>query len=123
MRQMYDIDIRLLRTWAEEFTYKPNVQIRITSYDAVAGRASLLLVFHVEDTYRPGTWGDVGHSYVIPWLMTPDRDEFAAWLRSCVHKAECHEADECLKRNGEMIFDPHAPPTRIGRLPVPPRGP
>lgn len=50
-------------------------------------------------------------SELIPPYLLEDirffREGFGDWLRTVIHGAVTHEADEWLKRDGEIVFDPH----------------
>lgn len=36
-----------------------------------------------------------------------DPKSAANWLRTQIHRLECHEADEFIRVDGELWFDPH----------------
>lgn len=62
----------------------------------------------VPNTYDPTETVDVVAAYPVPLeLLARQPDSFRSWLQTTVHHRMCHEADEWLKRDGEMIFDPH----------------
>lgn len=45
---------------------------------------------------------------VPPILTTADEDVLIRWVRECIHRTECHEADEWFTVDGVRRFDPHA---------------
>jgi hypothetical protein len=77
--------------------------------------AALMLVIHsrVPNTYDPrGEKVDVSATYPLPPLHLFDgphgMQAFREFLRRSVHHRMAHEADEWLKRDGVMVWDPHA---------------
>lgn len=85
-------------------SYKPG-----WSFEAYEGRWEghhLVIRTEVEDTYRPGstTVLDV-HSMLPPMRDTGALEEWIAWRLA---RIEVHECREFFKRDGQVIFDPHA---------------
>lgn len=78
------------------------------------GMCGPLLRIYVEtrNSYRPDEPTTVMSVHAVPaampHMMAMDPTHFGRWLRSCVHATLIHEADEWLRCDGEMVFDPHA---------------
>lgn len=64
------------------------------------------ILVDVPDTYNEGETTTLGINTFIP--PTKDTEEFERWLLARVIRIESHEAREFFKRDGEVIFDPHA---------------
>lgn len=99
----------LIKAWLETVTYKPMYQLDI-SFDWAGGQALLRVTVQTIDTYRGGHV-QVAHAFSAgtDWLVDGGFDYFVGWVRDCLHRVETHEADEWLKVNGVMVFDPHRP--------------
>ena len=112
--------LRHVKEWFETFRYKPNVTFEVTGtpverdgtyhWDNVVLRAICIVI----DTYTYQRTGEeheieVAHTAVLPIGLDPVEDprHFTQWVRSWIHRIECHEADEFFIVNGEMPFDPH----------------
>lgn len=69
--------------------------------------ARLLLRAKVRDTYNPDSTAlvEVGHPNVIRLPLPVEA--LAHEIRKAIHRAMCHEADEWLREDGVIIFDPH----------------
>ena len=100
-----DMNLAQLRAELARFTYKPNVQLRIDGTGE--GWAVLRIIVNTKNTYRPTEGIEVIHSTPLPSIIA-NPDHFADFLRHCIKAFETHEADEWLRRDGDMLFDPHA---------------
>jgi hypothetical protein len=60
----------------------------------------------VEDSYNPGETTTLGVNSFLPPMESTDQLE--SWLMARIIRIESHEAREFFKRDGEVIFDPHA---------------
>lgn len=91
-------------SWSLGFEQTGYDDLRMLSYGPTA-----ILRFHVEtvDTYgkTPGTV-TIGQYHRLPPFPI-QRDLVPMILRRAVHECVLHEADEWLKRDGEIIFNPH----------------
>jgi hypothetical protein len=63
-------------------------------------------IITLPDSYNPGETVDLGINSWLPPI--PDRDYLAKWFLWRVKRIESHEAREFLKRDGVILFDPHA---------------
>jgi hypothetical protein len=71
--------------------------------------AILKIVATVPNSYRPDETIKVESNAPVPVeLFERHPEAFPGWLRQMVHARMCHEADEWLKRDGVMTYDPHA---------------
>jgi hypothetical protein len=84
--------------------------------------AFLVIRSMVPNTHAPADTIAIEARYPIPpieyFARTGDwRAAFGEWLRWAIHARMTHEADEWLKRDGAMVFNPHADEhvERIGR--------
>ena len=99
--------------WAEEqlkrFTYKRGWEWRlidpVTQYDD----AGIHIQFHTENSYRPDKLILIKSRDRLPTqiLVKRDEDKFARYLLDVLLRVERHEAQEWLKRDGVVLFDPH----------------
>ena len=79
--------------------------IRLFDHDA----GILEIHSRVPDSHNPDRQIDVVATYPMPMnLFMHGPEQFTRWLRHAVQHRMSHEADEWLKRDGEMVFDPHA---------------
>ncbi len=63
----------------------------------------------VPNTYNPDEIIEVQANSPVPVEMIQRGHlTFGEWLRHVVHERMIHEADEWLKRDGVMVYDPHA---------------
>lgn len=85
-------------------SYKPNAQLELLWR---TGGPTLVIRLEVEDSYRRGDRIRVEHPYPVPAWLHPEADAVLAWVRDCIHRTECHEADEWLQVDGRRPFDPH----------------
>jgi hypothetical protein len=77
--------------------------------------AALVIHSRVPDTHNPDEPIDIQACYPMPPLehwQHGGLERFRLWLRDMVHDRMRHEADEWLKRDGVMVYDPHATVTR-----------
>lgn len=108
-----------LRGELERYTYKPNFTLEMVHiatdrwYDAY-----LCGTFRAPDSRHtpldaPDNWPTIALNFTVavPVPLGDDRDSemFAVWLRSVLRRVEEHESDEWLRRDGELINDPHSP--------------
>lgn len=76
--------------------------------DAVGYGGAVRIHSRVPNSYPPHDMiGVVATHPLPPWRMLEDPEAFAKWLRIVVHDRMTHEADEWLRRAGELLFDPH----------------
>lgn len=85
--------------------YKPGWTFE--AYDGRWEGQHIVIRTHVPDTYNEGQTVvlDV-HSMLPPMRDTQALEEWLAWR---LGRLEQHEMREFLKRDGEVIYDPHAP--------------
>lgn len=103
--------------WGQEqlkrFTYKPGWRMQLDppleSLAEFDPDAILSIRFKTEDTYNPGRTVEIGMNQRIPMGMLSKRNEdlFARYLLDAIFKAERHEAQEWLKRDGVIFDNPH----------------
>ena len=96
-------------TWQsiiDTVTYKPNTKFHITEnyYNT-----QLHIEVLVPNTYDPGNLTPIKviHTSVLPSLGYFPEKKAPKYIRKLVHNAEIHEADEWLRFNGVMLFNPH----------------
>jgi hypothetical protein len=67
------------------------------------------VVIYVEttDAYHPDRTVTVMSCHLVPEILSLDPEGFGEFLRRCVHATVLHEADEWLRRDNVMMFDPH----------------
>jgi hypothetical protein len=70
--------------------------------------AVLLVHSRVPNSHNPTETIKVSSTSPVPFLVLEGRMTVGDWLRQVVHARMWHEADEWLKRDGEMIYNPHA---------------
>lgn len=96
----------------QRVTYKPNFSFRHSynpslPYDPNDNWNYVIEVsMQTQDTYNSGHNIVVRFREPIPPYVSDE--ECAKYLRSIIHKIECHEADEHLRIDGVMKFNPHA---------------
>jgi hypothetical protein len=94
------------------WTFMPHWEFELDAVDLFwAGQdtpAILRIRSYVPNTYNPAEMVSVTASYPLPPLRQFDGRAFDAFLRRSVHHRMCHEADEWLRRDGDMIWNPHA---------------
>lgn len=99
-----------METW-EEFlktvTYKKDYKFHY-NYAIDFDVRRIVVTVMTEDTYNPGKPLRVDHNYPVPPFDVLGEEGAQSFLRNIIHSVECHESDEWLKFNGEMVFDPHA---------------
>lgn len=112
-------DVELTQAHLARFTYNdPNVRLELRRPIGVPRRYkqdyayrnfgdAFYVIITTEDTYRPGRQVEVCHTYAVPPFFFGD-EEIWLFLRTCIHRAVTHEADERIWVDGEMMFDPHA---------------
>src|SRR5947199_383361 len=61
----------------------------------------------VEDSYHPGS--SVVLDIHAPLPPIPDEDYLARWIEDRLARVFRHEVREWLKKDGVVLFDPHAP--------------
>lgn len=85
-------------------TYKPGWTFEV--YDGHWEGQHLVIRTEVADTYNPGITTILDVHTKIPPLEDEDQlEKFLAWR---LGRLEMHEMREFLKRDGKIIFDPHA---------------
>lgn len=94
-----------IREHLTHLSYKPGWSFEV--YDGRWEGQHIAIRGEVEDSYRPGekTVLDV-HSMLPPMTGTGALEAWLIW-RLC--RLEVHEAREFFKRDGRVLFDPHAP--------------
>jgi hypothetical protein len=87
-----------------KLSYKEN-----WTFSAYEGRYEgqhIVIRASVPDSYSDGTVVLDVHSMLPPMR---DKRHLEEWLLWRLARIEVHEAREFLKRNGRVLFDPHAP--------------
>jgi len=118
--------------WFEQelarFTYKPNFEFRLIPGGPFQGLILRIKARVPDARWRPRPeWGSTTHPPVIsiaaqitiPEHLYGRSELFAEWLLAEVLRVETHEAQEWLRRDGEIYQDPHKQPELV-RLPVGP---
>lgn len=104
---MAHLDFEQLEERLASFSYKPDWTMILHPLGHYPG-SFLLISFETEDAYHPGRRTTIGiRSGLPPIEFFRDHNAFDQWLLSRVLVAERHEAQEWLKCDGVMIFDPH----------------
>lgn len=88
----------------ERITYKTGWSFEV--YDGRWEGQHIVIRTEVEDTYSPGHKVVLDVHSMLPPMR--DVDDFENWLAWRLGRLEIHEMREFLKRDGEVIFDPHA---------------
>jgi hypothetical protein len=86
-------------------TYKPGWTFE--AYDGRWEGQHVVIRTEVEDTYQPGGKVVLRVESMLP--PVPSVEYLEAWLAWRLARIEVHEMREFLKRDGMVIFDPHAP--------------
>jgi hypothetical protein len=105
----------------QRITYKPEWSFRVNIHEEeMLNPLYLSIQMNVEDTYNKGTRIDVESKHDLPsrmilgWAPSEDNDaEFFIWVREQIHWREQHEADEWLRIDGVMVWNPHLPHVKI----------
>lgn len=108
-----------LKAELARWTFMPNyrLEMQILTPAVVGGMRmhehdAAVLIIHskVLNSRQPDETIDVQAHYPVPPLEFFSRHSgyFTEWLRYTVHDRVRHEVDEWLKRDGVMVFDPHA---------------
>lgn len=116
-----------LHHWLSRITYKPGWTMRLVDpspgEDAAVGTIgyeyrNLVLVVEVPtaDSRNPGQQVVVTHRQPVPPFFEGWHD-FVRWVRYELHATEIHEADEWIRVDGEMVFDPHEVQSHRGPSP------
>lgn len=118
---------RALLLEVRRYTYKPGVTFRIRHPLDLWGMHRLIVAMLVQDSRDPWKESVVPGeqkpnmtsvrstqqipSYIVGGSQSPEQREqdFAEWFRQAVTHVELHEADEWIRRDDVMLFDPHAP--------------
>jgi hypothetical protein len=88
------------------FTYRPGWTF--TVYHDLWLGPMLFIVAPVTDGYNPGATIDLGIKTRIPTHVLRDPEAWAGeWLLWRLTEAEIHEAREMLRRDGQLVDDPH----------------
>lgn len=98
-------------------TYRPGMRLEVHQ-DVMHGALTLVTTRMVENTYQPGQMIRVNTMDPIPgFLVAHDgmEDHFYRWLRETIHRIEMHEADEFLRIDGVMRWNPHANDPEVAR--------
>lgn len=108
-------DIEWLHSELARFTYKPGWRFVLDASGhafTLGGEMSPFNVVRVsypaKDSRRPD---EVETTIKVKISVPPyieDEDAFARWLIEAISEIERHEAQEWLRRDGVMLFDPHA---------------
>lgn len=100
-----------LQNALDRVTYRPGWEFKVYPHK-FEGHRLVILARHVEDSYQPGKFLDLGIRSPLP----PMRDEEALyeWLAWRLGIIENHEMREWLKVDGKPHFDPHAEEDRTG---------
>lgn len=99
--------------WAEEqlkrFTYKRGWEFFLIDPAGPYDDPGVQIKFYTENTYRPGQQILITSRDRLPtpWIIAKDEDKFARYLLDVIVRVERHEAQEWLRRDGVMLFDPH----------------
>lgn len=114
-------DPSVIEDWLKNFTYKPGFvfeyfpphRLRDIDGSFVSMHPGVVKIWtpHWEDSRMPGRTSQGVFTFQINWYLFSGgngEEHFKRWLRQQVHYVELHEADEWLRYNGELEWDPHA---------------
>lgn len=89
-------------------TYKPGWKFDIHR-EAQERQYSIITEAKVQDSSNLNEISLVIGKQIISLHMLSDmtKDSFVQFIRQCIHRREVHEADEFLRVDGEMVFNPH----------------
>lgn len=93
-----------IRAHLGRLTYKPGWSFEVR--DAAWEGPFVRILVEVEDSYSPGATTILGINSFIPAVTSPEALEH--WLLQRIIRIESHEAREFFKRDGQVVFDPHA---------------
>jgi len=122
MRDMTLVKVRDRLNWLlSRVTYKPEWSFSVKIYEHETSTPLYLSIqMRVEDTYNKGSWIDVESKHDLPAHVLQDRvwgedDDagFFIWVRDQIHWRELHEADEWLRIDDVMVWNPHLPHVKI----------
>lgn len=86
----------------------PNFKFSIQMVDSFNKTVPLLrIAMDVPDSKPPHNITQVESSRLLPYSEMSE-DQFSFYLRGFIFYMMRHEADEWLRRDGELLFDPHA---------------
>ena len=99
------LSTQVLRAHLAKLTYKPGWAFEV--YDGRWEGQHVVIRVDVPDTFNPGETVTLDvHSMLPPMRSTHQFEEWIAWRLA---RLEVHEMREFLKRDGRVIFNPHAP--------------
>jgi hypothetical protein len=93
-----------IRAHLGRITYRPGWTFE--AYEDEHEGYKLRILAPVENSYRPGETVDLGIDSFLPPLETTH--ELETWLAWRLRRIESHESREWLRRDGQLISDPHA---------------
>lgn len=76
------------------------------------------VVVTTRDSYDPTKDLQVAHQFTVPPYID-SAEALGGFLRHRIHQVMCHEADEWLRWDGRIAFDPHAGETSPPRMVAP----
>lgn len=95
------------------YTYRPGWKMTITAGHMPTGPAMLVVRYEALDSRDPTRVHQFrAHRSIGPYGPDSDPDKFARELQHRLFDLEQHESREWLRRDGELLDDPHADPSR-----------
>ncbi len=95
-----------LRQFLTRITYKPGSSFRVSDSYLDVGAIELILEMRVPNTHPPHDVVSIRTGRIVDWPPVSERD-FLDLVRAVVHQFELHEADEWLRLDGKIAFNPH----------------
>lgn len=101
---------RLLREELERWTYKPGYQLYLPAGgpDVWSGHQFELRTTQPDSRNPDDTKPLVFRAYLHPAVAAGPETFLADWLQTTIGVFELHERDEWLRRDGQLLNDPHA---------------
>lgn len=109
MTQATTEQLAWLRNQIARYTYRPGWTLELTTDE---GHPVLIVRYPAIDSRDPSQERMFrAHRPVNKWIDS-DPALFAEWLKAALLDVERHEFDEWFRRDGQLVDDPHADPTR-----------
>lgn len=99
------LSIDELRSHLTKLSYRPGWRFEV--YDGVWEGPHFVVWTEVEDSLNPGSKTTLDVHSMLPPM--PSTEYFEVWIAWRLKRLEVHEMREFLQRDGQPIFDPHAP--------------
>jgi hypothetical protein len=97
------------KTWEEFFSrFKGPKEYEIEHrYDIDFDQHYLIVGMRVEDSYNPGQIIPISIRNALPMFSNYGEKYAQAYLRRVIQDLACHEIDEHIRYDNELIFNPH----------------